>query len=95
MQLKDSCRDKMTIIQKAKDRLKSIPKDYTFSEAKQLLKHLGFKEYQKGKTSGSRIMFYRSSDGIKILLHKPHPGDIMSIATTEDLFERLNDLGDL
>ena len=85
----------MTKIQKAKERLKSIPKDYTYSEAKQLLKHLGYKEFQKGKTSGSRTLFYRESDGMKILIQKPHPDDTMSIASTRDLYERLNDLGDL
>lgn len=85
----------MTKIQKAKERLKSVPRDYTFSEARQLLTHLGFKEYQKGKTSGSRLLFYRASDGVKILLHKPHPGDKMSIANTEYFYEELNELGEL
>lgn len=32
---------------KAKERISKLPKDYTFSEARQLLIHLGFKEYQK------------------------------------------------
>ena len=85
----------MTKIQKAKERLKSVPRDYTFSEAKQLITHLGFKEYQMGKTSGSRMLFYRASDGIKILLHKPHPGDKMSIANTEYLYEKLNEIGEI
>ena len=44
-------------IEKAKDRLRSLPKDYTYAEAGYLLKHMGFTEYQKGKTSGSRVMF--------------------------------------
>jgi len=85
----------MTKIQKAKERLKSVPIDYTFSEARQLLTHLGYKEYQKGKTSGSRILFYRDSDHNKILLHKPHPGDKMSVANTESLYEKLLEFGDL
>ena len=80
---------------KAKERISNLPKDYTFSEARQLLIHLGFKEYQKGRTSGSRVMFYRESDRTKILLHKPHPGDVMSIANTEALYEKLIELGEL
>jgi hypothetical protein len=85
----------MTVLDKAKKRLVSLPRDYTFSEARQLLTHLGFVEYQKGKTSGSRVMFYRQADNVKILLHKPHPGDVMSIANTRDLCEKLIELGEL
>ena len=48
----------MTVLVKAKNRLRAVPKDYTFSEARQLLNHIGFKEYQKGKTSGSRVFFF-------------------------------------
>ena len=85
----------MTKADKAKARIQSVPKDYTYTEARQLLKQLGFIEYQKGKTSGSRVLFYRESDNIKILLHKPHPGDVMSVATTRDLYEKLIELGEL
>ena len=85
----------MTVLDKAKKRLLSLPRDYTFSEARQLLTHLGFIEYQKGKTSGSRVLFYRPTDNVKILMHKPHPGDVMSIANTRDLSEKLLELGDL
>ena len=48
----------MSRLEKALQRLKSIPKDYTYSEAKYLLGQLGFIEDNKGKTSGSRVMFY-------------------------------------
>lgn len=85
----------MTVLDKAKKRLLSLPRDYTFSDARQLLTHLGFIEYQKGKTSGSRVLFYRPTDNVKILMHKPHPGDVMSIANTRDLCEKLLELGDL
>ena len=85
----------MTFLDKAKKRLLSLPRDYKFSEARQLLTHLGFIEYQKVKTSGSRVLFYRPTDNVKILMHKPHPGDVMSIANTRDLCEKLLELGDL
>lgn len=63
----------MCKIQKAKDRLKSKPKDYSFEEATSLLQGLGFFVSNKGKTSGSRIKFVREIDGLSIILHKPHP----------------------
>ncbi len=82
-------------LEKAIQRLKSKPKDYTYSEAKQLLGQLGFSEYNKGKTSGSRVKFLRPTDNSIILLHKPHPGDIMSPSSTRDLHDTLKNKGDI
>ena len=76
-------------------RLKSIPADFTFSEARTLLSRFGYKEYNKGKTSGSRVLFYRESDKRKILLHKPHPGDIMKQYSIKDLLAALERNGDV
>ena len=85
----------MTRFDKAKERLKSIPKDYTYSEAKYLLLKLGFQEYNKGKTSGSRVKFFRPSDGEAILLHKPHPSDIMIHKSVYGLARFLQRIGEL
>lgn len=82
-------------LDKAKERLRGIPKDYTYSEAKSLLSQLGFQESTKGKTSGSRVKFYRKLDGKALLLHKPHPSDEMSIGSTRDLYETLEMWGEL
>ena len=38
-------------------RLKSKPKDFTFDEVETLLRYLSYVRSNKGKTSGSRIMF--------------------------------------
>lgn len=38
-------------------RLKSRPKDFTFDEAETLLKYFDFAYSNKGKTSGSRVIF--------------------------------------
>ena len=81
--------------EKAKIRLRSLPSDYTYSEARYLLGKLGFEERAKGKTAGSRVLFYRSTDGCKILLHKPHPGDEMSIGAVRDLRDKLEEMGEL
>ena len=85
----------MSKMDKAKGRLRSRPKDYTYSEAKFLLSQMGFEEYNKGKTSGSRVKFFRSSDQRIILLHKPHPGDVMSVGAIRDLADRLEEMGEL
>ncbi len=63
----------MSKLEKALARIASVPKDYTYDEAKMLLKQLGYEEIQKGKTSVSRVKFFRQSDKDAILLHKPHP----------------------
>ena len=85
----------MSKMDKAKDRLLLRPKDYTYSEARYLLSQLGFEEFNKGKTSGSRVKFYRASDQRIILLHKPHPGDVMSIGAIKDLAARLEETGEI
>ena len=53
-------------------KLKSKPKDMTFEEAETLLKYLEYTRSDKGRTSGSRVMF-TSNEHAPILLHKPHP----------------------
>lgn len=63
----------MSKIEKAKERLRQLPKDYTYTEAKNLLTALDFDEWNKGKTSGSRVRFYRAKDKIIIDLHKRIP----------------------
>lgn len=54
------------------ERLKSRPKDFTFEEAEALLGYFGYQRKDKGKTSGSRVMFV-SEGKHAILMHKPHP----------------------
>lgn len=85
----------MSKLEKAKERIRSKPTDYTYTEAKALLSQLGFVEYNKGKTSGSRVKFYRQEDKKMILLHKPHPGDVMKTGAVKDLLEFLIDLGEV
>jgi len=53
-------------------KLRSRPKDMTFEEAETLLKYLSYTRSDKGRTSGSRVMF-TSEEHAPILLHKPHP----------------------
>lgn len=80
---------------KAKDRIRTVPADYTYAEMKFLLGKMGFQEYNKGKTSGSRVKFYRKSDQRIIILHKPHSGDIVDRGAVEDVVKRLREWGEL
>ena len=81
--------------EKQKERLKSIPTDYTFREAVTLMQRLGFTLCQKGHTSGSRILFFRERDEAKVALHKPHPGDVMKKYAVEQLVVQLIKLGEI
>ena len=84
----------MSELEKLKERLKSLPKDFTYNEAKSLLTKLGFKEKNKGKTSGSRVKFERQ-DSADILLHKPHPKTILKREAAKFLLEELKKSGDI
>ena len=66
----------MSKIEKQINRLKSKPKDFTYDEAKQVLNNFGFYEDNKGKTSGSKVMF-KNENNKKIELHKPHTEKIL------------------
>lgn len=85
----------MSKFEKAKERILKKPSDYTYTEARYLLGKLGFEEHNKGKTSGSRVGFFREKDQRIILLHKPHPGDEMDKGAVKDLVDLLVDLGEL
>ena len=75
----------MRQLEKAKERLKSVPSNYTYDEARKLLKMLGYREYNKGRTSGSKVLFFRESDQAKLNLHKPHPQKEMKKYSVNDM----------
>ena len=53
-------------------RLKAKPKDFTFEEVESLLGFFAYECSDKGRTSGSRVIF-TSQEHPPILFHKPHP----------------------
>ncbi len=57
-------------------RFLSMPSDFHYDEMVKLVGHFGFKEVKKGKTSGSRVKFM-NSEGVPLMMHKPHPTGIM------------------
>ena len=85
----------MSKLEKAKKRILARPVDYTYTEAKYLLGKMGFEEYNKGKTSGSRVRFFREYDNKVILLHKPHPEDEMDRGAVAEVVEYLKEIGEL
>ena len=73
-------------------KLKALPRDFTFDDAETLLKYLEYLRSNKGKTSGSRVLFYR--DGFPpILLHKPHPQKELKPYQVRQLLEILEQEG--
>ena len=73
-------------------RLKSRPKNFTFDEAETLLGYLSYSKSNKGKTSGSRVIF-SSENHAAILLHKPHPGNELKKYQVQQLIETLQQEG--
>lgn len=78
--------------EKLLQRLKSKPKDFTYDELKTLLNYLEFYEDTKGRTSGSRVEF-KNVLGIKIVLHKPHPSNIIKPYKINDIINILEERG--
>ena len=73
-------------------RLKSKPKDFSFDEAETLLGYLSYSRSNKGRTSGSRVMF-TSENHAPILMHKPHPNNELKGYQVQQLVELLQQEG--
>ena len=56
-------------------RFKSQPKDFTWDELVRLFSGLGYEIDNKGKTSGSRVVFMKNES--TYTAHKPHPGSVV------------------
>ena len=70
----------------------TIPKDFTWDEAKTMLSCMGYSLRNKGKTSGSRVI-YVCQGRRPLLLHKPHPGNIMKEYALKQLYKDLKEEG--
>lgn len=58
------------------ERFKTLPADFTYDEMERMLLIFGYEKSNKGKTSGSRVVF-KNKDKRPIMIHKPHPGNIL------------------
>ena len=74
-------------------KLKSNPRNFTFDEAETLLSYFGYRRSNKGKTSGSRVMFINDENKSKIILHKPHPRKELLEYQVKQLVEQLKQEG--
>ena len=75
--------------QKLLDRLRSHPKDFTWSELKRLLGSLG---YEEEAGSGSRRKFVHRN-GVVISLHEPHPRKELKSYQVRAVLEHLKQEG--
>ena len=67
----------------------SIPKNFTYDEMVTLLRSFGYIEEERGRTSGSAVMFHHEKTNDKILFHKPHPGKGLKKYILEMIIEKL------
>jgi hypothetical protein len=67
----------MTTKDKLIERFLLQPKDFTFDELVRLFKVFGFQIDNKGKTSGSRVLFINEEKDLDYAAHKPHPSNIV------------------
>ena len=74
------------------DRFLSIPADFTWDELLKVLTSCGYKEINTGKTAGSRRRFVDESGNI-ILLHKPHPVNIVKKYALRQVLQDLREKG--
>ncbi len=78
--------------EKLRERFMKMPSDFTFDEMQQLLTGYGYVLGNKGHTSGSRIIF-KNGNKRPIMLHKPHPGNIVKRYAMRQVFDELKNAG--
>lgn len=71
------------------ERLLSRPKDFTYEESKRLFGIFGYKESNKGATSGSRAEFVSPDGKTAFILHKPHPGSVLKPYVIKGIIEHI------
>ena len=74
------------------ERFLLVPKDLTWGELVKIMSSFGYDEMTKGKTAGSRRKFV-NAEGDLILLHKPHPGNIVKTYVIKQVIEHLTSKG--
>ena len=73
-------------------RFLTLPANFTFDELERLLGLYGYTKSNKGHTSGSRVIF-KDKEGHPIMLHKPHPGNIVKLYALRQVLEELQSKG--
>jgi len=73
-------------------RLKQKSKDFKWDDLKVLLRALGYKQVKQGKTGGSRRRFVHTM-APPIILHKPHPDNVLKMYIINDILDILEQEG--
>ena len=79
--------------EKLEERLKSIPKDFTFDEMTTLLGYYGLTQVKTGKTGGSRVKFANADKSFVIQMHKPHNPNTFKRYMIEQVLVKLEQEG--
>jgi hypothetical protein len=82
----------MSTKEKLRERFLKMPSDFTFDEMQQLLAGFGYEKRNKGRTSGSRVIF-KNGDKSPIMLHKNHPGNIVKGYAMQQVYNELKEAG--
>jgi len=75
----------MSSREKLIDRFKRQPKDFTWDELVRLFGLFGFEIDNKGKTSGSRVLFENGDESY--VTHKPHPSKIIKECSMKQILD--------
>lgn len=68
-------------------RFKELPNDFTWTELVRLFGIFGYEISNKGKTSGSRVIFKKGESAYTA--HKPHPGSVVKSYVMKQVYEFL------
>ena len=82
----------MGIKEKLRERFLKMPSDFTFDEMQRLHEGYGYERGNKGRTSGSRLIF-KNGNKRPIMLYKPHPGNIVKEYAMKQVLEDLREAG--
>ena len=71
------------------ERFRKQPKDFTWEELVRLFRIFGFSLENKGKTSGSRVLFEKGNKGY--FVHRPHPTNTIGKYSMKQISDYLKD----
>ena len=74
-------------------RLLALSRNFTYDELETLLGYYMFRPDNKGKTSGSRVLFIREGSTVKITMHKPHPQKELKVYQMKQVISLLEQEG--
>ena len=76
-------------------RLLSRPKDYTINELDSIMNNCGCIKDNRGKTSGSALLYLHEKSGAKLFIHKPHPKKILHEYVIKQIILFLYETGEI